>query len=78
MLVHPLGHVCNMKAILKICKKYNLVLLRKHMELIGAKYNNKFAGTFGLFSSISFYQSHHISGVEEGCYLLIMIIMQMY
>ncbi len=69
MLVHPLGHVCNMKAILKICKKYNLVLLEDTCESIGAKYNNKFAGTFGLFSSISFYQSHHISGVEGGMLL---------
>ena len=26
MLVHPLGHVCDMEKILKICKKYSLIL----------------------------------------------------
>ncbi len=69
MIVHPLGHVCDMKKIMKICKKYKLILLEDTCETIGAKYHNKFAGTFGLFSSISFYQSHHISSVEGGMIL---------
>ncbi len=69
MIVHPLGHVCNMKKIVSICKKHKLVLLEDTCETIGAKYNNKSAGTFGLFSSISFYQSHHISSVEGGMIL---------
>ena len=69
MLVHPLGHVCDMIKILKICKKYNLLLIEDTCETIGAKYRNKFAGTFGKFSSISFYQSHHISAVEGGMIL---------
>ena len=69
MIVHPLGHVCDMEKIVKICKKHKLVLLEDTCETIGAKYNNKFAGTFGLFSSISFYQSHHISSVEGGMIL---------
>ena len=69
MIVHPLGHVCDMEKIIKICKKHKLILLEDTCETIGAKYNNKFAGTFGLFSSISFYQSHHISSVEGGMIL---------
>ena len=58
MLVHPLGQVCDMEKILKICKKYNLLLIEDNCESIGAKYKNKFSGTFGKFSSISMYQSH--------------------
>ena len=69
MLVHPLGHVCNMGKILKICKKYNLLLIEDNCESIGAKFKNKFSGTFGKFSSISMYQSHHISSVEGGLVL---------
>ncbi len=69
MLVHPLGHVCSMNKILKICKKYKLLLIEDTCETLGAKYKNKFAGTFGKFSSISFYQSHHISAVEGGMIL---------
>ena len=50
MLVHPLGHVCEMDKILSICKKYNLILIEDTCESIGAKYKNKYAGTFGKFS----------------------------
>ena len=69
MLVHPLGHVCNMEKIIKICKKYNLLLIEDNCESIGAKFKDKFAGTFGKFASISMYQSHHISAVEGGMVL---------
>ena len=69
MLVQPLGQVCDMKKILNICKKYNLLLIEDNCESIGAKYKNKFSGTFGKFSSISMYQSHHISAVEGGLIL---------
>ncbi len=69
MLVHPLGHVCDMEKIIKICKKYNLLLIEDNCESIGAKFKDKFAGTFGKFSSISMYQSHHISSVEGGMVL---------
>ena len=69
MIVHPLGHVCNLNAIKKICKKYNLILIEDTCESIGAMYGSKFAGTFGLFASLSMYQSHHISSVEGGLIL---------
>ncbi len=66
MLVHPLGQSCQMDKIIKICKKHKLVLIEDNCESIGAKYKNKSTGTFGIFSSISMYQSHHISSVEGG------------
>ena len=69
MIVHPLGHVCDMTKILKLCNKYNLVLIEDNCESIGAKFKNKFSGTFGKFASISMYQSHHISSVEGGMIL---------
>ena len=69
MIVNPLGHVCDMKKITRICSRYNLILIEDNCESIGAKYNNKFSGTFGKFSSISMYQSHHISSVEGGMIL---------
>lgn len=69
MIVHPLGHVCNMQKIEKICKKYKLILIEDTCESIGAKYQKKSAGTFGLFASLSMYQSHHISSIEGGLIL---------
>ena len=69
MIVHPLGHVCDMTKILRLCKKYNLILIEDNCESIGARFRNKFSGTFGKFASISMYQSHHISSVEGGMIL---------
>ena len=34
---------------------------------MGAKFNNKFTGTFGLMGSFSSFFSHHISTMEGGC-----------
>ena len=51
---------------MKIKKKYNLVLIEDTCESLGTKYNDKYLGTFGEFSSFSFYTSHQISAGEGG------------
>ena len=61
MLVHVLGNSCNMDEIMRIKKKYNLVLIEDTCESLGSKYKNKYLGTFGEFSTFSFYSSHQIS-----------------
>ena len=66
LLVHVLGNSCNMDHIMKLKKKYNLILIEDTCESIGSKYKNKYLGTFGEFSSFSFYTSHQISGGEGG------------
>ena len=67
ILVIPIyGNPCEMNEITKICKKKGLVLLEDTCESMGAKYNNKFLGGFGLASSFSFYFSHHITCLEGG------------
>ena len=66
LLVHVLGNSCDMDQIMKIKNKYNLVLIEDTCESLGSKYNNKFLGTFGEFSSYSFYSSHQISSGEGG------------
>ncbi|MAI59529.1 MAG: hypothetical protein CMM92_00730 [Rickettsiales bacterium] len=60
------GNPCEMKELTKICKKKELILLEDTCESMGAKYNNKFLGAFGLASSFSFYFSHHITCLEGG------------
>ena len=60
------GNPCEMDEITKICKKKGLILLEDTCESMGAKYNNKFLGSFGLASSFSFYFSHHITCLEGG------------
>ena len=66
LLVHVLGNSCNMDVILRIKKKYNLILIEDTCESLGTKYKNKYLGTFGEFSSFSFYSSHQISSGEGG------------
>jgi len=66
MLVHVLGVSTNMDKLMKIIKKNRIILVEDTCESIGAKYKNKFLGTFGDFSTFSFYFSHQISSVEGG------------
>ncbi len=66
MLVHVLGVPTNMDELMKILKKNRIILIEDTCESIGAKYKNKFLGTFGDFSTFSFYFSHQISSVEGG------------
>ena len=66
MLVHVLGNSTNMDEILRIKKKYNLILIEDTCESLGTKYKNKYLGTLGEFSSFSFYVSHQITSGEGG------------
>ena len=66
LLVHVLGNSCDMDQIMRIKKKHNLILIEDTCESLGSKYNDKYLGTFGEFSSFSFYSSHQISSGEGG------------
>jgi len=66
MLIHVLGVSTNMDKLMKILKKNRIILIEDTCESIGAKYKNKFLGTFGDFSTFSFYFSHQISSIEGG------------
>ncbi len=66
MLVHVLGNSTDMTKLMKIKKRYKLILIEDTCESLGAQYKSKFLGTFGEFSSYSFYASHQISSGEGG------------
>tara|TARA_Y100000590_G_scaffold468589_1_gene651900 strand:- start:3910 stop:5154 length:1245 start_codon:yes stop_codon:yes gene_type:complete len=66
MLIHVLGISADMAKLMHIIKKNKIILIEDTCESIGAKYKNKFLGTFGDFSTFSFYFSHQISSVEGG------------
>lgn len=66
LVVHVLGNSCDMNLIMKIKKKYNLILIEDNCESLGSKFSGKYLGTFGEFSSFSFYSSHQISSGEGG------------
>ncbi len=66
MLIHVLGNSTNMEKLIKIIKKNKIILIEDTCESIGAKFKKKFLGTYGDFSTFSFYFSHQISSVEGG------------
>ena len=47
-------------------EKHRLLMLEDNCEPMGATYNGKSAGTFGLVGSFSIYFSHHLSTMEGG------------
>jgi perosamine synthetase len=54
MPVHIFGNICQIDKILKIAKKYKLVVIEDAAEALGSFFKNKHAGTFGLVGCFSF------------------------
>ncbi len=66
MAVNLLGNPNDFGRIAKIIDGRNIVLMEDNCESMGAKYNGKMAGTFGVMGSFSSFFSHHISTMEGG------------
>lgn len=54
IVTHLYGQPANIEKIQEICKKNNIFLIEDAAESLGAKFNNKFTGTFGDFGIFSF------------------------
>jgi len=54
MPVHIFGNICKIDKILKIAKKYNLIVIEDAAEALGSFFKNKHAGSFGLVGCFSF------------------------
>jgi CDP-6-deoxy-D-xylo-4-hexulose-3-dehydrase len=65
-IVHVYGNSCNMREICRIAKEKKLLIIEDCCESMGAKYNKKPVGSFGIGSSFSLYFSHHITSIEGG------------
>jgi CDP-6-deoxy-D-xylo-4-hexulose-3-dehydrase len=68
-IVHLLGNMGDMSSLVKICRENNLILMEDSCEALGSKFDGKYAGTFGLASSFSFFFSHHLVTMEGGMIL---------
>ncbi|MDU4935383.1 MAG: DegT/DnrJ/EryC1/StrS family aminotransferase [Peptostreptococcaceae bacterium] len=64
--VNLLGNPNDFDRLLDICNKNNLVLIEDNCESMGATYNGKQAGTFGVMGTFSTFFSHHIATMEGG------------
>lgn len=65
-LVHLMGNPCDMDRVVELCRRRDLVLFEDCCESLGAKYNNRPVGSFGVAASFSFFFSHHITTMEGG------------
>ncbi len=66
MAVHLYGHPCDMEALAKICREYDLYLIEDCAEAFGTYYDNQHVGTFGDISTFSFYGNKTITTGEGG------------
>ena len=66
MVVNLLGNPNEFDRIQKICDEHKLIMIEDNCESMGATYNGKCAGTFGLIGSFSTYFSHHLCTMEGG------------
>jgi perosamine synthetase len=64
--VHLYGHPCDMDAISKIAKNFDLYIVEDCAEAHGAKYKGKKVGSFGIISCFSFYGNKIITTGEGG------------
>ena len=67
LVVNLLGNPCDFNVISSIIQGRNITLLEDNCESMGATFENKCAGTFGLIGTFSSFFSHHIATMEGGC-----------
>lgn len=53
--VHLNGRLCEMDRLMEIARKYNLTVIEDAAQALGAKFNGKMAGSFGLAGAFSLY-----------------------
>lgn len=64
--VHYAGQPCDMKAIMEIAEDNNLFVIEDAAHVIGAEYQGKKIGTFGITTCFSFYVTKNITTGEGG------------
>ncbi len=61
-----LGNPNDFSSLMEICERNNLLLIEDNCESMGAEYNSKKTGTFGILGTFSSFYSHHICTMEGG------------
>ena len=64
--VHLNGRSCDMERIMSIAKEHNLSVVEDAAQAIGAKFNGKMVGSFGLTGCFSFYPFKMLGALGDG------------
>ena len=70
MMAHTLGNPFNLDLVAKLAQKHNLWVIEDSCDGLGGTYKGQNLGTFGDFSTFSFYPAHHITTGEGGAVLV--------
>jgi CDP-6-deoxy-D-xylo-4-hexulose-3-dehydrase len=70
MMAHTLGNPFNLDLVERLAKKHNLWVIEDSCDGLGGTYQGKNLGSFGDFSTFSFYPAHHITTGEGGAVLV--------
>lgn len=65
-LVNLLGNSNSFDEIFQIASENNIIVIEDNCESLGAKYKNKYLGTYGLLGTYSTFYSHHMCTMEGG------------
>jgi CDP-6-deoxy-D-xylo-4-hexulose-3-dehydrase len=63
---HVLGNPPNMKWVMELVNRYDLILLEDCCDALGSTYEGKPLGSYGEMASCSFYPAHHMTMGEGG------------
>lgn len=66
MMAHTLGNPFDLKAVMRVAKKYKLWVIEDCCDALGSKFSDKFLGSFGDLATFSFYPAHQITMGEGG------------
>jgi CDP-6-deoxy-D-xylo-4-hexulose-3-dehydrase len=66
IFAHTLGNPADMDRIMALVREHNLLLVEDTCDALGSTWDGKKLGTFGHFSTLSFYPAHHMTVGEGG------------
>jgi CDP-6-deoxy-D-xylo-4-hexulose-3-dehydrase len=69
IIAHALGNPFEVTEIAQLAEEHELFLIEDNCDAVGSTYDGKLTGTFGDFSTVSFYPAHHLTMGEGGCVL---------
>ena len=70
VMAHTLGNPFNLDLVQKLAEKHNLWVIEDSCDGLGGTYRGQKLGSFGDFSTFSFYPAHHITTGEGGAVLV--------